>query len=326
MPERSEVNPGALSLMSIAAGAVLASLVALPQAASAAEGGTSHILPGATATLVDLPPASPGWFFKPMVLNYSGKTSVQIPTGAGTTTNMDATANTLVLGGGHTFEQTVLGGAHYSVAAFLPYTKLDVSANVQTPVGKVARRNSVSAFGDLTLVPLMLAWKTGNWQLDTMLPVYAPTGSYEKGRLGNPGLNYWTFDPNFGAAYSNKMSGFNAMLRAGYAVNTENSDTSYKSGALLHFEGALQQILTIGSSFLTLGIEAFYFDQATGDSGAGATLGGFKGRTTGVGPVLGYIRPLGKESLALELKWLPETDTTNRLKGDYVWLKMVYKF
>jgi len=190
----------------------------------------------------------------------------------------------------------------------------------------VARRNSVSGFGDLTIVPLMLAWKNGDWQIDTMLPVYAPTGSYEKGRLGNPGLNYWTFDPNLGLSYSNKTSGFNAMLRAGYAVNTENSATNYKSGSLLHFDGAIQQILPVGSGFLTLGAEAFYFDQVTGDSGAGATLGAFKGRTAGLGPVLGYIQPLGKELLSVELKWLPETDTTNRLKGDYVWLKMVYKF
>ena len=45
-----------------------------------------------------------------------------------------------------------------------------------------------------------------------------------------------------------------------------------------------------------------------------------------MGPVLGYILPLGTQSLAAELKWLPEMDTKNRLKGDYIWLKMVYKF
>jgi len=240
--------------------------------------------------------------------------------------NLNATANTLALGGGHTFEQTVLGGAHYSVAAFLPYTRLDVSANVQTPAGPVARQNNVSGFGDLTVVPLILAWKTGDWQIDTMLPVFAPTGSYEKGRLGNPPLNYWTFDPNFGVAYSNKTSGFNGMLRVGYAINTENPDTNYRSGSLLHFDGAVQQILPVGSGFLTLGAEAFYFDQVTCDSGAGATLGCFKGMTAGLGPVLGYIQPFGKQSLVVELKWLPELDTKNRLEGDYIWLKVVYKF
>jgi len=159
-----------------------------------------------------------------------------------------------------------------------------------------------------------------------MLPIFAPTGSYEKGRLGNPGLNYWTFDPVIGAVYSDKASGFNAMAHVGYAMNTENPDTDYQSGSLLHFEGVIQQIIPLGSGFLSLGAEGFYFEQVTGDSGDGATLGDFKGRTAGLGPVLGYIQPFGKETLVVELKWLPELDTKNRLEGDYIWLKAVYKF
>jgi hypothetical protein len=190
----------------------------------------------------------------------------------------------------------------------------------------VARQSSVSGFGDMTVVPVMLAWKTGDWQIETLMPIYAPTGNYQKGRLGNPGLNYWTFDPMVGVVYSDRKSGFNAMLHVGYGMNTENPDTDYQSGSLLHFDGAIQQILPVGSGFLTLGAEGFYFEQVTGDSGAGAVLGDFKGRTAGIGPVLGYIHPLGKQALLFELKWLPELDTKNRLEGDYVWLKMAYKF
>jgi len=64
----------------------------------------------------------------------------------------------------------------------------------------------------------------------------------------------------------------------------------------------------------------------TDDSGAGAVLGSFRGMTAGLGPALGYILPLGQQSLSGELKWLAEVDTKNRLEGDYIWLKMVYKF
>jgi len=299
----------------------------LPCSTMAGEGGTSHVLPGATATLSDLPGTSPAWFVKPMYLNYNGSASAQIPTAAGITTNLDATANTLAIAVGRTFEQTVLGGAHYTFAVALPYTWLDISGNVQLPGGgSVARHSEVSGFGDLAVLPVMLAWKMGDWQIDAMLPIFAPTGSYEKGRLGNPGLNYWTFDPVIGAVYANKASGFNAMAHVGYAMNTENPDTDYQSGSLLHFEGVIQQIIPLGSGFLSLGAEGFYFEQVTGDSGDGATLGDFKGRTAGLGPVLGYIQPFGKETLVVELKWLPELDTKNRLEGDYIWLKAVYKF
>ena len=301
-------------------------LVALPGTVIADEGGTAHVLPGANATLVDLVPTKPGAFLKPMYMNYRGSATAQIPTAAGLAANLDATANTFVLGGGYTFEQPVLGGAHYTAAAFLPYTWLQISGNLQTPGGPVRTQSNVSGLGDLTVVPVMLAWKTGNWQIDALMPIYAPTGSYQEGRLGNPGLNYWTFDPMVGVAYSNQKSGFNAMLHAGYAINTENPDTNYHSGSLLHFDGAIQQILPAGPGFLTLGVEGFYFDQVTCDSGSGAVLGCFKGLTAGLGPVLGYVLPVGKQSLVFELKWLAETDTKNRLEGDYIWLKMVYKF
>ena len=303
----------------------LCALVLTSPIALAGEGGSSHIMPGANATLVDLPPTSPGGFFKPMVINYQGSASARVPTAAGVVANLDADANTLVLGGGYGLEQTILGGAHYAVAAFLPYTWLSISGNSEA-LGGVRVENSVNGFGDLTVVPVLLGWKSGNWQYDFLMPVYAPTGSYEVGRLGNTGLNYWTFDPIVGVAYSNAKSGLSGAIHMGYAINTENNATSYKSGDILHVDASIQQILPLGSGFANIGAEAWYFDQVTCDSGSGATLGCFKGRTAGIGPVLGYIQPIGKEKLLFEFKWLPELETKNRLNGDYLWFKMVYTF
>jgi len=304
---------------------MLAALLAAPITATAGEGGTSHILPGANATLVDLPPVAPGFFVKPMFLNYQGDIAARVPTAAGVVANLNAEVNTLVLGGGYNFEQTVLGGAHFTVAAFLPYSWMNITANSEA-LGGIRVNSKVSGFGDLTLVPAMLAWKAGDWQYDFLMPVYVPTGSYQVGRLGNPGLNYWTVDPIVGAAYSNAKSGLNGAAHLGYAMNSENSDTQYRSGSVLHLDASVQQIFPLGSGFANIGAEAWYFQQVTCDSGAGATLGCFKGRTAGIGPVLGYIQPIGQQKLIFELKWLPELDTQNRLKGDYVWLKMVYKF
>jgi hypothetical protein len=42
--------------------------------------------------------------------------------------------------------------------------------------------------------------------------------------------------------------------------------------------------------------------------------------------VIGYVKPLGSNSLALEAKWLTELDTKKRLEGDYLWLRAAYKF
>jgi hypothetical protein len=294
----------------------------------AGEGGTGHVIPGALGSLADNSPAAPGSFVKPIYLHYDGKATAPIPTAAGLAGNLRATSNTLGLIAGHTFETPVLGAAYTAVLA-LPYTFLDISGDVQTPGGSTVRgvQNSVSGLGDMTIIPAMMAWKQGNWQFNALLPIYAPTGSYRVGRLGNPGLNYWTFDPTVGVVYSDAKRGLNALFHLGYAINTENPDTNYRSGDLLHLEGTVQQILPAGGGFATVGLEAFWFQQTTCDSGAGATLGCFKGRTGGLGPVLGYIHPLSKtEQLVFELKWLAETSVQNRLEGDYIWLKAIYRF
>jgi len=66
-------------------------------------------------------------------------------------------------------------------------------------------------------------------------------------------------------------------------------------------------MLPLGPGFIGIGVEAFYLQQVRDDSGAPATLGGFRGRRVGVG------------------RWLPELDTRNRLEGDYFWLKCVHQ-
>jgi hypothetical protein len=304
--------------------AAAAALLAGPWAAQAGEGGVSHVMPGANATMVDLPPTAPGWFFKPMYVNYRGDTTAKLPTAVGIVANAEATTNTIALGGGYGFEQEVLG-AHYGVAAFVPYSWVDISADTAALGGKRIQ-NSVSGVGDVTVVPVLMAWKSGDVQYDFLLPIYAPTGSYKVGRLGNTGLNYWTFDPIVGVSYNSAKSGFNAAAHLGYAMNTENGDTQYKSGNVLHLDASVQQIFPLGSGLANIGAEAWYFDQVTCDSGAGATLGCFKGRTAGIGPVLGYIQPIGQQRMIFELKWLPELETKKRLNGDYIWAKMVYKF
>jgi hypothetical protein len=325
--EPSPVGPDVAVTFVRRAAWTLALTLVCPLAALAAEGGTGHYLPGGTATLIDLPPTKPGWVLEPIYLHYDGKTSASrsIPIAGTVAAGLNATSDAVLLGGLYTFEQTVLG-AHYSAGAYLPYVWIDVKADIGTALGTRRRQDSASGIGDMTLIPAMLAWKSGFWQYNAFLPVYAPTGKYEKDRLANPGLNYWTFDPTAGVSYNNDKNGFNAALYAGISLNTENNATDYRSGSMLHFDGSVQQLLPAGPGFLGVGAEAFYLQQVTGDSGLGARFGNFKGRTAGVGPVLTYVLPLGKETFVAELRWLPELDVKNRLDGDYVWLKLVYQF
>lgn len=302
-------------------------LLAMP-CALAEEGGAGHHVPGGMSTLIDLLPTQPGWVVESMYLHYNGSASAsaRIPIANRLSLGLDATSDASTLGGIYTFEQQVLG-AHYSVGAFVPYVWMDVDAQVRIgalPPAFVS--SSTSGLGDISILPVMMAWKSDHWQFNAALPIYAPTGDYQAGRLANPGLNHWSFDPTVGVAYANEETGFNFAAHTGFTFSTENSDTSYRNGTVYHIDASAQQLLPVGPGLLGVGLEAFYIEQVTGDRGRGATLGGFKGSSYGLGPVLSYILPVDNNAFVVEARWLAELDTTNRPKGDFFWLKAVYQF
>jgi len=302
-------------------------VVLAPVAGRASEGGTSHYLPGTAATLIDLVPTQPGWVIEPMYLHYENdaKQSENIPVAGLNTAKLKMTLDAATLASFYTFEES-LWGAYYSVGVALPYVWLDVSAEIETALGPSRVSTGTSGLGDATLLPVMLAWKNGPWQYSAAVSVYAPTGEYDEGKVANTGLNYWSFSPWGSVSYSNPETGFNAALYAGLMFNTENEGTDYDSGDSGHLEVSVQQMLPLGRGFATLGIEGFWLEQIEADSGQADFLGDFEGRTAGVGPVLGYLLPTRGANIVVELRWLAELESRNRLKGDYIWLKTVYQF
>lgn len=278
--------------------------------------------------MIDLLPTKPGWVFATMYTHFEGDAigSARIPSAGLLTLGLDATSDAVSVGGFYTFEKQLFG-AHYSLGILAPYVSTDVNAKLTLGPTTVKDSSSVSGLGDIAILPLLMAWQPNScWQIDAALPIYVPTGDYDSGRLANPGLNHWTFDPTIGAAYSNEKTGFNFAAHTGFAFSTENSDTNYNNGTLFHFDMSAQQLLPLGPGFIGLGVEGFYQQQVTGDSGSGATLGGFRGRSLGVGPVVSYILPVGESTLMIEARWLPELYTERRVEGDYFWLKAVYQF
>lgn len=301
--------------------------LAIISSLNAEEGGTGHYVPGGLATLIDLPPTQPGWIVQPLFLHYEGEASRSraFPIAGVITAGLEAKSDVLALGALYTFERKVLG-AYYTVGAYLPFLSLEVSADLDTARGSRARTDRTSGVSDITLIPAMLAWKSGSWQYSALASVYAPTGRYEVGQLANLGLNYWTFDPAIGVTYNNEKSGFTFSVLSGITINTENEDTSYKSGSVLHIEASVQQHFKHGDGFFGIGANGFIYEQITDDSGAGAVLGAFRSCTAGIGPVVSYIRPIGKTTLVLEARWLPEFYTKRRLEGDNIWLKAALDF
>jgi hypothetical protein len=311
----------------------MACALALATPTRAEEGGSAHYFPGAAASFIDAFPGQPGGI---AVLNYltyydaSAGGGRRLPLGGFLTTGLEATVySDTVVAVYQTPLELLGGGLAFGLA--LPYVWMEVEGQAQRigPGGvldPVVRniRDTDNGLGDMTIFPFMLGWTNllPDFKLDTRLSIYAPTGEYEAGRLANVGKNYWTFEPGIMASWLSSKIGTEVTLYTGVDFNTRNDDTDYQSGTSLHLDLTVAQHLPLLGGFVGVGANGFYYQQISGDSGSGAVLGGFEGMTIGVGPVLSYVRQIGKTQLLAELKWLPELDVDKRFDGDYVWFKL----
>lgn len=306
--------------------------------AGAEQGGSAHYLPGTAASFIDAFPGKPGGL---AVLNYfayydaSAGASRPLPLGGFLTAGVDATVYADSLAAIYQTPWEVLGGG-WAFGVAVPYVWLEIEGQAQRigpggvpgPVATI--RDTANGIGDMTIFPFMLGWTNlaPDLKVDTRLAIYAPTGEYEAGQLANVGKNYWTFEPGIMASWLSSKIGTEVTLYAGMDFNLENRDMDYTSGSSLHFDLTVAQHLPLLGGFVGVGANGFYYEQISGDSGADARLGDFEGQTIGVGPVISYVRPFngGKSQLLAELKWLPELDVDNRMKGDFIWFKLGFLF
>jgi len=223
---------------------------------------------------------------------------------------------------------TILG-AHYAPGATIPFVWTQVKAQVAGPFGNtVSRSDSVSGLGDIEIFPVALSWTlwSTNLHVDVFGGIYTPSGEYEKNRLANQGLGYWTFEPGVMVSYLGQKNGIEFSTYLGYDINTKHGVTDYQSGQQFHIDVTLAQHFPLFKNFAGIGANGFYLLQTTGDSGSGAKLGSFEEMTVGVGPVLSYAGQFGKTPFAAEVKWLPQISSQNTLKGNYVWFKVGVQF
>ena len=89
--------------------------------------------------------------------------------------------------------------------------------------------------------------------------------------------------------YQRQVSG-----KTGLTCNGTNHHPDYATGTEMHMEAAVEKMF---SPAWSAGVQAYHFDQITGDSGAGATLGPFKGRVTGIGGTAAYNFKVGRSPM-----------------------------
>jgi hypothetical protein len=298
------------------------------------ESGASFWSPGTFANLAAVP-REPGWafsatYFHATLMGGSNQATADTLSrfpGTTLTTQLDADIKTnvdlAILTPGYTFATPIWGG-RLGFDLFIPVgiarTQIDqLVTGALGPIG-FANQNSISdrltSFGD-PAPQLSLKWKDGVNNFMVYSRGGIPIGDYERGRIVNLGDGHASWDNGFGYTYFNATTGFEFSAVSGLTYNFKNPHTDYQNGIDWHVDLEASRFLT---KQVYVGVVGYSFNQLTGDTGSGATLGPYISRISAVGPEAGVLFPVGEMQGSLNLRGYWEFAAQNRSSGWNTWL------
>jgi hypothetical protein len=133
---------------------------------------------------------------------------------------------------------------------------------------------STTDFGD-PVANALIGWHQGNWHWNIGTLLNIPIGPWSQTSDTNISFNHLALDTTAAVTWLDPKIGWELSSAAGFTFNRENPDTDYETGTEFHVEWALVRHF---SKTFALGLVGYHYQQVTGDSGAGARLGDFKGR------------------------------------------------
>jgi hypothetical protein len=307
----------------IFSGMLWAAALLLPAtAANAANGGLSFYLPGTFGSLAAAP-LVPGWAYSTIYLHLhqSGGGSKSFTQGGNVVLGLDATGDALIQGISYTFATPILGAqATVAVLAAPGNVGVGIDARLTGPAGNSIsggtsdNRTSVSD----VFYQGSLKWNQGVHNEMIYVSGNIPSGTYDSNRLANLSFGFTAVDFGAGYTYFDPKAGHEFSVVGGFTYSGMNNALQYQNGMDFHVDWAASQFL---SKTMHVGLVGYYLQQITGDSGAGATLGEFKGRVFGLGPQVGFIIPLSEDYQAyLNLKAYKDIAAENRPEGYTAWL------
>jgi hypothetical protein len=303
-------------------------LSSAPQNARADAGGLSFWLPGTFGSLAATPVA-PGWSWEQIYLHLDQRaaggthfvTTNGIP--GSVAAGLNARADVLVEGVTYTFGSPVLGGqAGVTVLAAPGNLGVGINASLTGPFGNTI---SGSKFDNRATVSDVfyqgtLKWNQGVHNEILYVAGNIPSGTYDSTRLANLSFGFTAVDVGAGYTYLNPQTGHEFSVVGGLTYSGVNSALQYQNGIDAHIDWAASQFI---SKSVHVGLAGYYFQQLTVDSGAGATLGPFKGMAVGIGPQIGFLFPVGDMQGYLNVKGYADLETENRPKGWSTWVSFV---
>lgn len=291
--------------------------VILADPAQADEGGASlYLLGSGTPDAAVLPPV-PGIFLDDSIYVYDASAGAErdFVIGGKIVADVDATIvadfvtvlwvpSTNFLGG------TLAVGGALPIGAPL----VDAAAVITGPGGReigVKAHDSALFVGD-PIATAALGWKSGSFHFAVTGQLNVPVGRYREGELANLAFHRWAGDISVAGSWHEEASGWDVSGKVGFTLNGTNHATDYTSGTDFHLEASVEKQI---SERWAIGVIGFHFQQISDDTGAGATLGGYRGRVSGAGGTVAYNTVMGRSPATFRLRVLQEFNVKNRTKG-----------
>ncbi|TCR61724.1 transporter [Bosea sp. BK604] len=285
--------------------------------ASSTESGASLYVAGLRGPLAGIVPP-PGFYFENDFYSYSGRLSASTQTqiGGAVLANVKVQARVNFLTPTWVTPIEILGG-NLGFAVILPFGVPRVSAGALIAAPRIGRafgvklRDSDFLFGD-PVISSFIGWHAGNfhWQVGGLVNI--PSGTYRDGELSNLSFNRWIGDIYAAGTWLDPKIGLDISGAVGIEINGKNDDTDYKTGNAVHVDLAISQYL---SKELSVGALFGHYQQISGDSGEGASLGPYKGRVTAVGGMISYTFNVAETPITTRVKVLREVSVDNRPQG-----------
>ncbi|MBS7698372.1 MULTISPECIES: transporter [unclassified Chelatococcus] len=285
--------------------------------AEAAENGIGFYLLGSRGPMAGYVPP-PGFYLQNDIYFYDGTIGGgrSFPSGGRVVANVKGQARADFVTATWVTPWQVLGG-NIALGAIVPFGRVGATAGIELAGprlgGSVGRtlRDRAEMFGD-PVASAVLGWHSGKFHWNTTLLVNVPIGDYREGGLANLAFNRWAADLSGALTWLDPELGVDLSATAGFTFNGENPATDYRTGTEFHVEWAATKTLT---KELSVGLVGYHYQQVSGDSGAGATLGGYEGRVTALGGTVAYNFEAGKTPISTRVKVFREFNVKNRQEG-----------
>jgi hypothetical protein len=207
-------------------------------------------------------------------------------------------------------KRTILGGAHYSAFATLPFAGNDLTTDIHGNISGGA------GFADSYYVPLIFGWNKERVSVRLLYGFLAPTGRYASDANNNVGSGYWTHAISSGQTFSLMAKKTWALSTFEmYEFHTIQESTRTHPGQTFDLDYSLVRNFTLSTLRLQVGITGYEARQTTAHSGPAITpeLAGDRYAINAIGVASGLNFP--NQRLNLGLKYFDEFANRSSFQG-----------